>query len=285
MLRVTVRLDDDAYPSPKERERRAAAALLMVRTALGEPEGRPAPRLGELIALLVATDPDRRSQREAWAARREELEALRRGANSYVAALKHFAPIRAAICEFADVAAGERLVEAINAELSWRSEVEQQRRALPPETTDLWWPFLEGGTLGRPVTRRRVAEKAIGFGLEYAHIAMLESCLRVPLPEWPLRGELAPKDTLFLTPHARYPRADPLRDGRILERWRQVFRSALSSGCADSPDAPGARARAVGNATASRRAPSKDRPAALAPPAGRNSHRAGSNERKRGRSG
>lgn len=221
---------DDEYPSPRERERRAAAALASVRAVLHEPDDQRAPRLGELISLLVATDPERRAQRTAWSARGEEVRQLRRAVSAYVAALRNVLPIRNALCQFADADAGERLVHALDAELEWRAQVERQERALPLETADLWWPFREGGAPGRPLTRRRVAEKAIAFGLEPEHIAMLESCLRVPLPEWPLRGELPPAKTLYLTRHTLRPKGDVLRDERILGRWRKVFSAARVSG-------------------------------------------------------
>lgn len=200
-----------------------------MRAVLHEPEGQPAPRLGELISLLVATDPERRAQRKAWSARGEEVTQLRRAVSAYVAALRNVPPIRNALCQFADADAGERLAHALDAELEWRARVERQERALPPEAAELWWPFREGGAPGRPLTRRRVAEKAIEFGLEPEHVAMLESCLRVPLPEWPLHGELPPAETLYLTPRTHRPKGDVLRDERILGRWRKVFTAARVS--------------------------------------------------------
>ena len=50
------------------------------------------------------------------------------------------------------------------------------------------------------------------FGLEPTHVAMLESCLRVPLPgEWE-HAELPPTPTLYLTAHRLHPKGDPLHD-------------------------------------------------------------------------
>jgi hypothetical protein len=220
---------DDEYPSARERERRAAEALAVVRAALREPVGGQELRLGELVSLLVATDPERKAQRKAWSARGEQVAALRRAVRRYVDALKNVPQIRNALCAFSDADSAARLIEALDAELEWREQVERQDRALPPDTTTLWWPFREGGRPGRPLTRRRVAEKAIAFGLEPEHIAMLESCLRVPLPEWPLHGELPPAETLYLTPRTRRPKGDVLRDERILGRWRKVFSAARVS--------------------------------------------------------
>ncbi len=220
----------DEYPTEVDRERRAAEALRLVRAALGEEAGNREARLAELIGLLVATDPDRREQREAWVTRGEEITALRRAVASYAVPMTRVVAIRNALCGFADLEAAERLLNALKAELDWREKVEQQEFGLPPETTEHWWPFRERGhPPGRPATRRRVAEKAIEFGLRPEHVAMLESCLRVPLPEWPIRGELLSKDTLFLSPHPKRRHADPLRDPRIHDRWCKVFESVRSA--------------------------------------------------------